>query len=78
MSKCYGFKLHLEPIPFGADITEPRTIETYVYSDTGKDIEQRFTPHKVTDIKEMKDPNKDVFTSDSGWRSKKYAEKEYN
>ena len=77
-SKCYEFKLHLEPTPFGADVPEPKTITTFVYSDTGKDIEQRFTPHKVTDIKEIKDPNKDVFTSDSGWRSKKYAEKEYN
>ena len=77
-SKCYEFKLHLEPTPFGADVPEPKTITTFVYSDTGKDIEQRFVPHKVTDIKEISDPNKDVFTPDSGWRSKKYAEKEYN
>ena len=78
MSKSYGFKLHLEPTPFGADVPEPRTIETFVYSDTGTDIEKRFTPHRVTDIKEITDPNKDVLTPDSGWRSKKYAEKEYS
>ena len=71
MSRYYKLKLHLQPTPFGADVSEPRTIETFVYSDTGKDIEQRFVPHKFTDIKEVTDPNKNVLTLDSGWRTKK-------
>ena len=36
MTKCYEFKLQLPK----------RTITTFVYSDTGEDIESRFTPHK--------------------------------
>ena len=49
MTKCYEFKLQLPK----------RTITTFVYSDTGKDIESRFTPHKVSKIKEIKDPLKE-------------------
>ena len=45
MTKCYEFKLQLPK----------RTITTFVYSDTGEDIESRFTPHKVSKIKEIKD-----------------------
>ena len=68
MTKTWQFELNIEQIPFGADISEPRQITTFVYSDTGKDIEQRFIPHKVSNIKEIKDPNVDVATTDSGWR----------
>ena len=32
------------------------TIETFVYSENGKDIENRFPEWKVTDIKEIPDP----------------------
>ena len=32
------------------------TIETFVYSEHGKDIENRFPEWKVTDIKEIPDP----------------------
>ena len=32
------------------------TIETFVYSERGKDIENRFPEWKVTDIKEIPDP----------------------
>ena len=32
------------------------TIETFVYSEHGKDIENRFSEWKVTGIKEIKDP----------------------
>ena len=51
---------------------EKRTIKTFVYSDTGKDIESRFTNNKVTDIKEIPDPLKDKALT--GWRKKpKYS-----
>ena len=45
MTKCYEFELQFPK----------RTITTFVYSDTGNDIESRFTPHKVSKIKEIKD-----------------------
>ncbi len=32
--------------------TGTRQFKTWVYSDTGTDIEKRFTPHKVSNIKE--------------------------
>ena len=32
------------------------TIETFVYSEHGKDIENRFPEWKVSDIKEIPDP----------------------
>ena len=32
------------------------TIETFVYSEHGEDIENRFPEWKVTDIKEIPDP----------------------
>lgn len=32
------------------------TIETFVYSENGKDIENRFPEWKVTGIKEIPDP----------------------
>ena len=57
--KCWEFKLTYK---------NGKSIKTFVYSDTGKDIEQRFIPHKVSNIKEIKDPNADVATTDSGWR----------
>jgi len=44
MTKCYEFELQFPK----------RTITTFVYSDTGNDIESRFTPHKVSKIKEIK------------------------
>ena len=51
---------------------EKRTIKTFVYSDTGKDIESRFTNNKVTNIKEIPDPLKDK--ASSGWKKKsKYS-----
>ena len=31
---------------------EKKTIKTFVYSDTGKDIEARFPNHKITNIKQ--------------------------
>lgn len=37
--------------------TGTRQFETWVYSDTGTDIEKRFIPHKVTNIKEIKQPD---------------------
>ena len=56
--KAWGFNLKLEK----------KTIKTFVYSDTGKDIETRFPNHKVTNIKEIDDPLKDVAWT--GWKSK--------
>ena len=47
----------------------PRKAKTWVYSDTGKDIEERFYPHIVKNIRKIKDPLKDIaFT---GWGKKK-------
>ena len=62
MTKCWEFKMKLEK----------KTIKTFVYSDNGKDIEARFPNNKVTNIKEIDDPLKDV--SWDGWKPKK---KEY-
>ena len=62
MTKCWEFKLKLEK----------KTIKTFVYSDTGKDIESRFPNNKVTNIKEIDDPLKDVAWT--GWKTKR---KEY-
>ena len=62
MTKCWEFKLKLEK----------KTIKTFVYSDDGKDIELRFPNNKITNIKEINDPLKDV--SWTGWKPKK---KEY-
>ena len=59
MTKCWEFKLKLEK----------KTIKTFVYSDTGKDIETRFSNHKVTNIKEIDDPLNNV--SWDGWKPKK-------
>ena len=62
MTKCWEFKLKLEK----------KTIKTFVYSDTGKDIASRFSNHKVTNIKEINDPLKNV--ADNGWKPKaKYS-----
>ena len=62
--KCWEFNLKLEK----------RTIKTFVYSDTGKDIESRFPDCKVTNIKEIPDPLKD--SASTGWKPKeKYAYK---
>ena len=61
--KCWEFNLKLEK----------RTIKTFVYSDTGKDIESRFSDCKVTNIKEIPDPLKD--SALTGWKPKDYAYK---
>ena len=62
MTKCWEFKLKLEK----------KTIKTFVYSDTGKDIETRFPNHKVTNIKQIPDPLKD--SASTGWKPKpKYS-----
>ena len=64
MTKCFEFKLQLPE----------KTIKTFVYSDTGKDIESRFPGYKVSNIKEIPDPLKDV--AETGWKPKeKYAYK---
>ena len=34
--------------------TGDRQFKTWVYSDTGQDIESRFKPYKVSNIKEIK------------------------
>ena len=59
--KCWEFNLKLEK----------RTIKTFVYSDTGKDIESRFLNNKVTNIKEIPDPLKD--TASTKWKPRDYA-----
>ena len=47
-------------------------IKTFVYSDTGKDIETRFPNNKVTNIKEIPDPLKDK--ASTSWKKKpKYS-----
>ena len=47
MTRCWEFELDLKT----------RKIKTFVYSDTGTDIEQRFTKdYKVSNIKEIDDP----------------------
>ena len=62
MTKCWEFKLKLEK----------KTIKTFVYSDTGKDIASRFSNHKVTNIKQIPDPLKD--SASTGWKPKpKYS-----
>ena len=62
MTKCWEFKMKLEK----------KTIKTFVYSDNGKDIASRFPNNKVTNIKEIDDPLKDVAWTD--WKPKR---KEY-
>ena len=52
---------------------EKKTIKTFVYSDTGKDIETRFPNHKVTNIKEIDDPLKDSTSTDWKPKGKKYV-----
>jgi len=52
--------------------SEKKTIKTFVYSDTGKDIASRFPNHKVTNIKEIDDPLDNVAWD--GWKPKR---KEY-
>ena len=53
---------------------EKKTIKTFVYSDTGKDIASRFPNSTVTNIKEIPDPLKD--SASTGWKPKeKYAYK---
>jgi len=47
MTRCWEFELDLNT----------RKIKTFVYSDTGTDIEERFTKgYKVSNIKEIDDP----------------------
>ncbi len=47
MTRCWEFELDLKT----------RKIKTFVYSDTGTDIEQRFTKgYTVSNIKEIDDP----------------------
>ena len=63
MSQAWSFKLKfMHP-------AKVRTIKTFVYSDTGEDIAQRFAPNLVTNIKEIKDPLTDLTTD--GWSKKK-------
>ena len=61
--KAWGFNLKLEK----------KTIKTFVYSDTGKDIESRFLiNNKVTNIKEIDDPLDSV--ASTNWKKKpKYS-----
>ena len=60
--RCWEFKLKLEK----------KTIKTFVYSDTGKDIEGRFPNNKVTNIKQIPDPLKDSASTE--WKPKaKYS-----
>ena len=61
MTKCWEFKLKLEK----------KTIKTFVYSDDGKDIISRFPNNKVTNIKEITNPLKDVVWTDSKPKGKK-------
>ena len=61
MTKCWEFKMKLEK----------KTIKTFVYSDDGKDIASRFPNNKVTNIKEIKDPLKDVVWTDLKPKGKK-------
>ena len=61
MTKCWEFKLKLKK----------KTIKTFVYSDDGKDIASRFPNNKVTNIKEIKDPLKDVVWTDLKPKGKK-------
>ena len=50
-TKCYSLDLHL---------SKDKTIKTYVYSDNyGKDIVERFKPHKVSNIKRIDCPKDD-------------------
>jgi hypothetical protein len=65
MTKCFEFKLKLPE----------KTIKTFVYSDTGKDIESRFPGYKVSNVKEIEDPvcEKNLFKSS---KKKKVKEKE--
>lgn len=70
MTKAWSFKLqYMYPL-------KVRSIKTFVYSDTGEDIAQRFAPNLVSNIKEIKDPLTDVTTD--GWSKKeqpKYIQK---
>ena len=60
MTKCWEFKLKLEK----------KTIKTFVYSDNGTDVTSRFPNNKVTNIKEINDPLKNV-----AWTGRKPKEK---
>ena len=63
MTKAWSFKLKF------MHQAKLKTIKTFVYSDTGLDIEERFYPNLVSNIKEIEDPLKDIaFT---GWGKKK-------
>ena len=47
MTKCWKFELE----------SENKKITTFVYSDTGKDIQNRFYKgFKVSNVREIKDP----------------------
>jgi hypothetical protein len=52
---------------------EKKTIKTFVYSDDGKDIASRFPNNKVTNIKEIDDPLKDVAWTDLKPKRKEYV-----
>ena len=47
MTKCWSIELKFP---------SEKKIKTFIYSDTGKDIEQRFPNCKVKVIKEINDP----------------------
>ena len=52
-TKCYSLDLYLK---------KNKYLKTYVYSDSyGKDIKSRFKPHKVSNIKQIKDPSDNVY-----------------
>lgn len=46
MTKCWEFTLDLKT----------RKIKTFVYSNTGDDIESRFPNYKISNLKEIDDP----------------------
>ena len=53
--KAYSFKLTMKD----------KTISTHVYSETGEDIAERFSQHKVSEIQQLdKDPTTDFIYKD--------------
>jgi len=57
MMKQLSLNTMPKPKIFEFDLdTGKKQFKTWVYSETGLDIEERFTPFKVTNIKEVKEP----------------------
>tara|TARA_B100000953_G_C17671347_1_gene308869 strand:+ start:245 stop:484 length:240 start_codon:yes stop_codon:yes gene_type:complete len=79
MTKAWEFDLQLKDFTPShlkdvEGVVPGRKFKTFVYSDTGTDIVERFLPHEVSNVKEIDDPLKD--TSFDGWdkkKKKKYA-----